>query len=81
LIGVTISWKPCGRPICSRFMRFSRCQYSSSHITRCASQNFCFSNIAHTGGSKVMASQPISRTPRSISQRVASALIPGWSVR
>ena len=62
-------------------MRFSRCQYSSSHITRWASQNFFFSNIAHTGGSNVIASQPIIRTPRSISQRVASALMPGWSVR
>ena len=79
--GSTDSVKPCGRPICSRFMRFSRCQYSSSHITRCASQNTLRSNIAHTGGSNVMASQPIMRTPWEISQRVASAVIPGWSVR
>ncbi len=80
LTGMTMSLKPCERPIWSRFIRFSRRQYSLSHITRWASQNFCFSNIAHTGGSNVMASQPISRTPRSISHSVASALMPGWSV-
>ena len=80
LIGRTQSWKPNGRPICSRFMRFSRCQYSSSHMTRWASQNSFFSNIAQTGGSNVIASMPIIRTPRAMSQRVASALIPGWSV-
>ncbi len=49
-------------------------------MTRWASQKCLVSNIAHTGGSKVIASQPIIRTPRLISHMVASAVMPGWSV-
>ena len=37
----------------------------------------CCSNIAQTGGSKVIASQPIMRTPCAIRWRVASAVMPG----
>src|SRR5262249_29695881 len=61
LTGKTAREKPCERPISSRLHRFSRCQYGSSFITRCASQSSLRSNIAQTGGSRVIASIPIIR--------------------
>ena len=50
-------------------------------MTRWASQKCFPSNIAQTGGSKVIASIPIIRTPCAIRCRVASAVMPQWSVR